>query len=133
MLTNHAEVYAIGECALTSQGHYSLVEAVHEQADVVAAQLMGLPGQFSHPVCGTHLKVEGLEVFMIGDTSRMHSQDCVIEDRQNGLYRRLFFSEDCLAGSVLYGDTSGARKISNYLGQPLDPQTKEQLVFGLAA
>ena len=133
MRSSVSDVYAIGECAATSQGHYSLVEAVHEQADVLASQLSGGTLQFTHPQCGTHLKVHALELFMIGATAQTSLSDVVLEDSHGGLYRRLCMSRGRLTGAVLYGDTTGARQISNHLGQTLDSQTQERLMFGLAA
>ena len=126
-------VYAVGECADVAGASQSLVEIVNRQADVLARTICHQQHEFVATVCGTHLKVDGLELYAIGETSQASSEDLVIEDKSQGVYRHLFLKEGRFVGSVLLGDTQGARSLAESVGRVVDRNELEHLAFGVAA
>ncbi|WP_081852955.1 FAD-dependent oxidoreductase [Bosea sp. 117] len=111
LATDHAGIFAIGECAEHRGLVYGLVEPAYEQARVLARRLSGRAGAYEGSVTATNLKVSGVHVFSAGDfLGAEGTQDLVLSDPGIGLYRRLVVREDArgtrLVGAVLYGDTA---------------------------
>jgi len=130
MRTSRANVYAIGECAEIQGQTFSLVETVQAQATQLAKTLVGEPTDWHARVYGTHLKMRDVDLFAVGDTAQASHQDAVVEDSHHGIYRRLFFSGQHLIGSVLFGNTSASRRITESIGTALNIRERESLLFG---
>ena len=123
-------VFAIGECANTPGGVASLVETVGEQAKALAQTIaLPTPKACGSTIHGTYLKVVGLNLFAIGRI-QPSDQDACIDDLRGGVYRRLFLNGSRLMGAVLFGDISGARKISSSIGTSLNSTSCNSLAFG---
>lgn len=113
LATDHAGIYAIGECAEHRGQVYGLVEPAYEHARVLARRLAGRSAVYPGSTIATNLKVSGVHVFSAGDfLGSEGTQDLVLSDPEIGLYRRLVVREDArgtrLVGTVLYGDTVDA-------------------------
>jgi nitrite reductase (NADH) large subunit len=90
--------YAIGEA-------YGLVEPAYAQAEALARHLTGQPAAFDGMVLATNLKVSGVPVFSAGEVMGGDGFGAaVLEERDRGVYRKLVFRGDRLAGCVLIGD-----------------------------
>jgi nitrite reductase (NADH) large subunit len=103
-------VFAIGECAEHRGTAYGLVEPAYAQADVLAARLTGdTVAAFAPMVLATNLKVSSVPVFSAGaieagdGSGQPGTTAAVVEDRRNGVYRKLVFRGDRLVGCVLVG------------------------------
>ncbi len=105
MATSLPGFHAIGECAEHRGIAYGLVEPAYAQAETLAANLCSTARSFEGMVLATNLKVSGVPVFSAGDVMGVEGTDAaVLEDRHRGIYRKLVFKGDVLAGCVLVGD-----------------------------
>ena len=100
-------IYAIGECVNHRRTTYGLVAPLFEMAKVCANHLAQLGiGRYVGSQMSTKLKVTGVDVFSAGDFSGgPGTEDIVLSDPANGVYKKLVLRDDKLVGSVLYGDT----------------------------
>ena len=134
MQTNASDVYAIGECAEHRGTCYGLVEPAYEQAGILAQHLSGEPANYEGSLLATNLKVSGVNVFSAGDFGGApDTENILLTDAERGTYRKLVVKDNCLAGAVLLGDTSGALWYLDLMRtrEPISP-LREGLVFGRA-
>ena len=111
-------VWAVGECAEHRGVVYGLWAPLAEQARVAGAGVAGDPGAFHGAVPATTLKVSGVDVYAGGesaDAAAAGHDEIVHSDTRRGVYRRLVLDGERLAGAVLVGDASGARRMSDLL------------------
>lgn len=102
-------IHAIGECAEHRGSVYGLVEPAYAQATALADRLAGGTATFGGMVLATNLKVSGVPVFSAGDfMGGEGTVSATLHDRAAGLYRKLVFSGDRLAGCVLVGEADDA-------------------------
>ena len=100
-------IYAIGECVSHRGSTYGLVAPLFEMAKVCANHLaqMGI-GRYAGSQTSTKLKVTGVDLFSAGDfAGGAGTEEIVLSDPANGVYKKLVLKDDKLIGSVLYGDT----------------------------
>jgi nitrite reductase (NADH) large subunit len=86
---------------------YGLVAPLFEMAKVCANHLAfhGI-GRYAGSLTSTKLKVTGVDLFSAGDfTGGEGTEDIVLADPGDGVYKRLVIKDDKLIGAVLYGDT----------------------------
>jgi len=106
--TSLIDVYALGECCQIGDQTFGLVAPVREQAVVLARTLCGEAGPgFAPSGWPVQLKISGIDLFSAGDIAACTDQ-IVVRDPANGVYRRLAMRDDTLAGVVLVGDTLGS-------------------------
>ncbi len=109
-------IYAVGECASHRGIAYGLVAPLFEQGKVLATHLaeMGI-GRYTGSLTSTKLKVTGIDLFSAGDfmgnagaTGTEMSDDTeeiILSDPHDGVYKKLVIRNDKLVGACLYGDT----------------------------
>jgi nitrite reductase (NADH) large subunit len=132
LLTNAADVFAVGECAEHRGVCYGLVEPANEQARVLAERLAGGHVRYQGSVNATNLKVSGVHVFSAGDfLGAAGTESIVLADPGFGNYRKLVIADGRLAGAVLYGDTADALWYLELIrtGAAIE-SFREDLVFG---
>jgi nitrite reductase (NADH) large subunit len=134
LLTNTADVFAIGECAEHRGVCYGLVEPAYEQARVLAERLAGRNVSYGGSVNATNLKVSGVHVFSAGDfLGAAGTESIVLADPGLGTYRKLVIAGGCLVGAVLYGDTADALWYLDLIRSSAAIDSfREDLVFGRA-
>ncbi|MDX6331144.1 MAG: nitrite reductase large subunit, partial [Streptomycetaceae bacterium] len=101
-------VYAIGECALASDGRvYGLVAPGYQMAEVAANAIAGEAGTFDGADLSTKLKLLGVDVASFGDAhgATPGCLDVLYSDSRSGVYKKLVVSpEGVLLGGILVGD-----------------------------
>lgn len=106
--TSDPRVYAIGECALASDGRvYGLVAPGYEMAETAADDLLGREKEFTGADLSTKLKLLGVDVASFGDAhgTTPGCLDVVYSDARSGVYKKLVVAPDgVLLGGVLVGD-----------------------------
>ncbi|HQP65244.1 MAG TPA: nitrite reductase large subunit NirB [Quisquiliibacterium sp.] len=105
--TTDARIYAVGECAAHRGVAYGLVAPLFEQGKVAANHLaqFGI-GRYTGSVTSTKLKVTGIDLFSAGDfLGGEGTEEIVLSDPGNGVYKKLVLRDDRLVGACLYGDT----------------------------
>jgi nitrite reductase (NADH) large subunit len=102
-------IYAVGECASHRGIAYGLVAPLFEQGKVLANHLaqFGI-GRYSGSLTSTKLKVTGIDLFSAGDfmgSDDGETEEIVLSDPHEGVYKKLVIRNDQLVGACLYGDT----------------------------
>jgi nitrite reductase (NADH) large subunit len=104
-----ARIYAVGECAAHRGVAYGLVAPLFEQGKVLANHLAeyGI-GRYTGSLTSTKLKVTGIDLFSAGDfmgSTDGSTEEIVLSDPHEGVYKKLVIRNDQLVGACLYGDT----------------------------
>ncbi|MBD0708069.1 MULTISPECIES: nitrite reductase large subunit NirB [unclassified Streptomyces] len=132
--TSDPAVFAIGECALATDGRvYGLVAPGYEMARTVAAVLAGEPdGEgFTGADTSASLKLLGVDVASFGDAhgTTEGCLDVVYADARAGVYKKLVVDgEGVLLGGVLVGDAEAYGLLRPLTGT-VPPVAPEQLVL----
>ncbi|WP_217239839.1 nitrite reductase large subunit NirB [Streptomyces sp. AC555_RSS877] len=129
---NDPHVFAIGECALASDGRvYGLVAPGYEQAETVAATIAEDEAEFTGADLSTKLKLLGVDVASFGDAHGA-TEDCldvVYSDSRSGLYKKLVIGRDgTLLGGILVGDAEAYGTLRAFTGS-VPPVSPESLVL----
>ncbi|MFJ9585037.1 nitrite reductase large subunit NirB [Streptomyces acidicola] len=129
------QVFAIGECALASDGRvYGLVAPGYEQAETAAATIAEDETEeltFTGADLSTKLKLLGVDVASFGDAHGA-AEDCldvVYSDSRSGLYKKLVIGRDgTLLGGILVGDAEAYGTLRAFTGS-VPPVSPESLVL----
>lgn len=129
-------VFAIGECALASDGRvYGLVAPGYEQAETAAATIAAAEAAFTGADLSTKLKLLGVDVASFGDAHGT-ADDCldvVYSDARAGVYKKLVIGRDgTLLGGVLVGDAEAYGTLRAFTGS-VPPVAPESLVLPAGA
>ncbi|MFE2427260.1 nitrite reductase large subunit NirB [Streptomyces sp. NPDC059373] len=135
--TGDEAVYAIGECALASDGRvYGLVAPGYEMAETVATAIAGeTAASFTGADLSTKLKLLGVDVASFGDAhgTAEGCLDVVYSDSRAGVYKKLVVSPDgVLLGGILVGDADQYGTLRAFAGS-VPPVSPEQLVLPAGA
>ncbi|WP_405597374.1 nitrite reductase large subunit NirB [Streptomyces sp. NBC_01410] len=130
--TSDPAVFAIGECALASDGRvYGLVAPGYEMAETAAATITEEARSFTGADMSTKLKLLGVDVASFGDAhgAAEGCLDVVYSDSRSGVYKKLVIgSEGELLGGVLVGDADAYGMLRPLTGS-IPPVAPEQLVM----
>ncbi|WP_128376792.1 nitrite reductase large subunit NirB [Streptomyces cavernae] len=132
-------VFAIGECALASDGRvYGLVAPGYEMAETAAATIAADDAEqleFTGADLSTKLKLLGVDVASFGDAHGT-ADDCldvVYSDSRSGLYKKLVIGRDgTLLGGILVGDAEAYGTLKAFTGS-VPPVSPESLVLPAGA
>ncbi|MEW2181250.1 nitrite reductase large subunit NirB [Streptomyces sp. NPDC005406] len=134
--TSDPAVFAIGECALASDGRvYGLVAPGYEMAQTAAEVIAGNEAAFTGADLSTKLKLLGVDVASFGDAHGTSEGclDVVYADSRSGVYKKLVVGQDgTLLGGVLVGDADQYGTLRPMTGTVL-PVAPEQLVLPAGA
>ncbi|OPJ65092.1 FAD-dependent oxidoreductase [Clostridium oryzae] len=115
METNIKDVFACGDVAELNGLVYGNWTAAIEMGKVAGANSVDAStnSKFKHFVSSVIFKALNTEVFSAGtiDFSDSSLKSSILEDKTKGVYKKLFFKDDTLAGAILLGDTKNAGKI----------------------
>ncbi|WP_194280685.1 nitrite reductase large subunit NirB [Streptomyces fagopyri] len=130
--TSDPRVFAIGECALASDGRvYGLVAPGYEMAETAAATIAGTDAGFTGADLSTKLKLLGVDVASFGDAhgTTAGCLDVVYSDSRSGTYRKLVVGPDGeLLGGILVGDADAYGTLRALTGS-VPPIAPEHLVL----
>jgi nitrite reductase (NADH) large subunit len=125
--TSAADVYAAGDVAEFEGAVYGIIPAATEQAQVAAANMVGLgqrplPSTYSGTVPATTLKIVGIDLTSLGDATATGDEVVVLRqvDRASGVYRRLTLRDGKMVGAILLGDTQNARLLKQLIATGRD-------------
>ena len=132
MQTSDESIYALGECVEHRGTTYGLVAPLYEQAQVLAESLAGKDSAYTGSLTSTMLKVTGIQLFSAGDfKDSTDTESIVYQDLAQNVYRKVVLKDDKIIGSVMFGDTSGAKWIFENLISGKNMGTcRDFLVFG---
>jgi nitrite reductase (NADH) large subunit len=131
--TTDGRIYAVGECAAHRGIAYGLVAPLFEQAKVCATHLgeFGI-GRYLGSQTSTKLKVTGIDLFSAGDfAGGGDTEEIVLSDPYNSVYKKLVVKGDKLIGACLYGDTADGSWYFDLVREGRNiAQIRDQLMFG---
>jgi nitrite reductase (NADH) large subunit len=132
LLTNDADVFALGECAEHRGNVYGLVAPLYEMARTIAETLVGQEAAYTGSVMSTKLKVTGVDLYSGGDFAEAKDrEEVVLRDASRGIYKRIVIKENRIIGVVLYGDTADGPWFFDKLKKGEDISAdREMLIFG---
>ena len=126
-------IYAVGECAAHRGIAYGLVAPLFEQAKVCATHLgeFGI-GRYLGSQTSTKLKVTGIDLFSAGDfTGGDDTEEILLSDPYNSVYKKLVVRGDKLIGACLYGDTADGSWYFDMVREGKDiASIRDSLMFG---
>jgi len=128
-------IYAVGECAAHRGIAYGLVAPLFEQGKVLANHLaeFGI-GRYTGSLTSTKLKVTGIDLFSAGDfmgSTDGSTEEIVLSDPHDGVYKKLVIRHDQLVGACLYGDTVDGSWYFKLLREGRSvADIREKLMFG---
>lgn len=128
-------IYAIGECIQHRGTLFGLVAPIWDQARVCANHLATYgTGIYSQQPLSTRLKVTGINLFSAGEfNGDAESEEIVLRDPSQGLYKKLILKNGRLVGSVLYGDTQDGSWYFQLMKDQISVAgIRETLIFGQA-
>ncbi|TVP52743.1 MAG: NAD(P)/FAD-dependent oxidoreductase [Halomonadaceae bacterium] len=134
LTTSNPHIHALGECCQFHEHTFGLVDPVNQQADVLAAHLLGQPAHYHLSEQATRLKISGIELFSCGQVVPAEGTESITYyDREQQEYRHLLLRDNRLVGAVLYGDARTGPWLFRQLRQGADlTPWRELLVFGEA-
>ncbi len=130
-----ARIYAVGECAAHRGIAYGLVAPLFEQGKVLANHLAeyGI-GRYTGSLTSTKLKVTGIDLFSAGNFTGSDdgsTEEIVLSDPKEGVYKKLVIKDDQLIGACLYGDTVDGSWYFKLLRDARNiSDIREKLMFG---
>jgi nitrite reductase (NADH) large subunit len=134
MLTDDADIFALGECVEHRTGIYGLVAPLYDMAKVIADDLVEKPAAYTGSVMSTKLKVTGIDLYSGGDFAEGEDrEEIVLRDASRGNYRRVILKDNKIIGVVMYGDTADGPWFFDKLkkGEDISEQ-RDMLIFGQA-
>ena len=84
---------------------FGIIPTAIDQAKIAAVNILGGEVPYTGTMPWTKLKVAGINLTSFGDvtTGPGIQEEYVIIDQKKGVYRKLFFKENILQGSILIG------------------------------
>jgi nitrite reductase (NADH) large subunit len=105
LVTSHATVLAVGECAEHRGVVHGIVAPIHEQAQVAAQTLTGVSASYEGSIPTAKLKVMGIDLVTAGAAEGPRE----VVDATGDSYRKLVTDPSGrVLGAVLLGDARGA-------------------------
>jgi nitrite reductase (NADH) large subunit len=133
MRTSDPAVYAVGECVEHNGQVYGLVAPIWDMAKVAADHICSVAETAFVPVAsGTRLKVSGIEMFSAGEfLGDKTTEDVLLRDAAQGIYKRLVLRDDKLVGVLCFGDARDAAWYYQLLCEGTElGALRETMIFG---
>lgn len=130
--TSHADIYAVGECAMHRGTVYGLVAPLFEQGAVLAKRLAEVETKpYEGSVVYTKLKVSGVDVFSGGQFMEAEGTKTIrVQDDFSGIYKKVVIQDNKIVGAVLFGDTSDGTRLMGMIrsGTSIEGMEKTSLL-----
>ncbi len=111
MRSSDPDIFAAGDVAEHRGVVYGIWPASYAQGMVAGINAAGGQAEFPGLPPSNQLKVLDVDLFSVGKITPADASDQLLEDQQEGVYRRLVCRDGKLVGAILYGDTSLAAPI----------------------
>jgi NAD(P)H-nitrite reductase large subunit len=121
METSEPGVYAVGDLSEFAGEVPGLWNVAAEQARVAAINAVGGDATYKSLVPATTLKVVGVDVTSIGRFRAAPGEgEIVLEDEDNGRYRKLVIANGKIVGAILLGHAKEATAVTTAIKQAWD-------------
>lgn len=114
METNIKDIYACGDIAEFKDRVYGNWPASVEMGKTAGMNAVGERVALTVSLSAISFNAMGLELLSVGEVTNKASKTICIKDKENTIYKKLFFTESVLVGGILIGDNkSSANLISS--------------------
>ncbi len=103
LATSDPAISAVGECAVHRGVAYGTVAPGYAMAEVLAERLAGRRARFEGTPVSARLKLEGLDVAVVGDSQTADPGTRAVTLRKDEVYRRLVLRNGRLVGAIAVG------------------------------
>jgi len=112
METELPDIYAAGDAAEHCNKIYGIWPAAEKQGEVAGINMAGGNTSYNGTIPSHSITVAGIEVVAYGEID----VDCtlpslVYKDKENGIYKKIVVRDNCVAGCILCGDTTGKKEV----------------------
>ncbi|MBN1946811.1 MAG: FAD-dependent oxidoreductase [Bradymonadales bacterium] len=111
MATSDPTIFAAGDVAEHRGTLYGIWPAAYAQGLVAGVNAVGGAAQFERFLPSTRLKVLEVDLFSIGQFQPEDASYTVVEESEEGVYRRFVCRDGTMVGANLYGDTGLAGSV----------------------
>ncbi len=130
METELPDVYAAGDAAEFGGLVYGIWPVAEKQGEVAGINMAGGNTTYRGVTPSHSITVAGIEVISAGEID----VDCklpslVYKDKERGIYKKVVIEDNCVAGCILCGDTSGRKEVISAVKERR-PAEDMQEVFG---
>jgi nitrite reductase (NADH) large subunit len=109
--TSHPNVFAAGDVAEHRGVVYGTWGPSQYQGSIAGSNMLGIATEFGGIPRSNTLKVLGVDLFSIGQTTPEDASFQTVDDEADGRYTAFIFRENRLVGAVLLGDTRLAARV----------------------
>ncbi len=112
METELPDIYAAGDVAEHCNKIYGIWPAAEKQGEIAGINMAGGNTSYDGTIPSHSITVAGIEVIAYGEID----VDCVLpslvyQDKEMGIYKKIVVRDDCVAGCILCGDTTGKKEV----------------------
>jgi nitrite reductase (NADH) large subunit len=117
LTTSDPMISAIGECAVHRDVAYGTVAPGYAMAEVLAERLAGRRARFEGTPFSARLKLEGLDVAVIGESQAADPGTRAVTLRKDAMYRRLVLRDGRLVGAIAVGPWSALPRLQEAIAR----------------
>jgi nitrite reductase (NADH) large subunit len=112
METELPDIYAAGDAAEHCDKIYGIWPAAEKQGEIAGINMAGGNTSYNSTIPSHSVTVAGIEVIAYGEID----VDCtlpslVYQNKEKGIYKKIVVRDDCVAGCILCGDTTGKKEV----------------------
>jgi nitrite reductase (NADH) large subunit len=112
METELPDVYAAGDAAEYRGTVYGIWSAAEKQGEVAGINMAGGNLTYAGTTPSHSITVAGIEVLSVGEIDIDRKlPSLVYKDRGKGIYRKIVIRDNCVAGCIFCGDTTGRKEV----------------------
>jgi nitrite reductase (NADH) large subunit len=115
--TSDPAISAIGECAVHRGVSYGTVAPGYAMAETLAERLAGRRARFEGTPLSARLKLDGLDVAILGDSQAADPGTRAVTLRQDESYRRLVLRDGRLVGAIAVGPWSALPRLQEAIAR----------------
>ena len=133
METSDPHIFAVGDVAEHRGVLYGIWPTSYAQGVVAGVNAGGGQAEFAGMPRSNSLKVIDTDVFSIGEIEPSDGSFDVLEEEEDGIFRRFLCRDGRLRGAVLYGDTAAASPVKDAIENKTQILEHKELVDAVPA
>jgi NAD(P)H-nitrite reductase large subunit len=111
METNVKDIYACGDVAEFNGRVYGYWASAVQMGKAAGTNAVGHSQELVPSLGVISFNAMGLTLLSVGDIPKEPSKTIILNDTENKIYKKLFFTKDMLTGGILIGDTKSSAKL----------------------
>ena len=112
METGIPDIYAAGDLIQHNGIFYGIWLAAEKQGEVAGINMAGGNAEYRGTTISNTLRVAGIDLCAAGDIDAEGRKDSILfKDPDNYIYKKIVVQDNCIVGTILYGDIRDRQKI----------------------